>query len=885
MSLYRGAGGASDATDDSTVNAVAGYASSAASSAAAAAGSASAADTSASAAATSASNASTSASSVASNATNASNSASLAGTYAAAADISKNSAAASADIATTQAGLASSSASSASSSAATASSRAVAVTFSVTACANSATAAANSAASALAIYGDTAAVDAAVASAADSASTAATQAGLASASAASADSSETASFENAQNAAEWASTAQGAANDAQASATYAAQVVLTVADASADAASAAASAATATTQAELAAASAASASAVVLGNEPVRPTIKPTLLLDFANTEQLDPRITFTRASTATYYGSQTAKAEENLILQSQTLTAGSWGSTNATVTADTAAAPDGTTTADTVTDTIAAQAHVHAQNIVTVAGLSYTLSFFLKASTNNFAIVTLSSTTAQNYISAIVDLTSGVITQTSTGTSATAGVLYSESVGNGWHRVVITGSCTAGFTRAEMGLALAATGNTFATNGRTTYTGTGTSIFVWGAQLEQRSTATAYTPTTTQTITNYIPQLLTAASGVARFDHNPITGESLGLEIEEQRTNLLTYSDQFSNAAWTKSRSSITANTIVAPDGTLTGDKLVEDTATGSHTVRNATSVTIVSGTTLTASVFVKAAEGAFVIVGIGDGGGINISRTTFNLSTGVIDSSANAAANVSVPIPVITPVGNGWYRCAVTATVTGVTTAQQWIFKGSNATGAANYTGDGISGIYIWGAQLEAGLFVTSYIPTVASQVTRAADVAVMTGTNFSTWYNQGEGTFYAQFRPMVSNFGANKNMFLATDNTTGNFVGLRYASSGAQAALAATTSGTSQANIATGTMVAGTSYKIAGVYKVNDFAASRDNATVGTDTTGTIPVVDRAEIGCLAGTAIGSQHIAKLAYYPLRVTNAQLQAMTTV
>ena len=879
MSLYRGAGGASDATDDSTVNAVAGYASSAASSAAAAAGSASAANTSASAAATSASNASTSASSVASNATNASNSASLASTYAAAADISKNSAAASADIATTQAGLASSSASSASSSAATATSRAVAVTFSVAACANSATDAANSAASALAIYGNTAAMDAAVAAAAASASTATTQAGLASASASSADASESSSFENAQNAAEWASTAQGAANDAQASATYAAQVVLTVADASADAASAAASAATATTQAGLAAASAASASAVVLGNEPVRPAIKPTLLLDFANTEQLDPRITFTRASTATYYGTQTAKAEENLMLQSQDFTT-TWTQSNLSRTANTTAAPDGSTTADTLTDTTDNGAHIVSQSPLPFANTVYTLSCFLKANTHNFAMATLTNTvTSQNGISAVVDLSTGAITQTATGTNATFTSSSITSIGNGWYRVVITGSSVAGFNRAEVAFAPAATGNTFATNQRISFTGTGTaSFFAWGAQLEQRSAATAYTPTTTTPITNYIPQLLTAASGVARFDHNPITFESLGLEIEEQRTNLLTYSEQFDDAAWTKARTSITANAVVSPDGTVNADKLVEDT-TASNTHQIQRSVSYTSGTTYTRSMYAKAAERTgfrFQFPSSAFTSGLN---AYFDLATGTVGSVSTGVTAT------ITPVGNGWYRCTATATATATASGTEISCGLTITTNNPTYTGDGYSGIYIWGAQLEAGAFATSYIPTVASQVTRAADAASMTGTNFSTWYNAGQGTLYTESR-CPNGVASNLNRIASlNDGTASNRMEIDTGST-TTTVVRITTNGTSQGSPSAGTYTDFQIRKSALAIQFNNFTLAANTAT-SSDTSAVVPVVDRLMIG--QSPSPNSNYLngtmAKLAYYPIRCTDAQLQGMTTV
>lgn len=604
------------------------------------------------------------------------------------------------------------------------------------------------------------------------------------------------------------------------------------------------------------------------------PAIKPTLLLDFANTEQLDPRITFTRASTATFYGTQTAKAEENLLLQSQTLNSASWSTTNSTVTGNTTTAPDGTTTAETVTDDTAAQAHVCAQVVTTTAGLVHTLSFFLKASTNNFAVVTLSSTTTQNYISAVVNLSTGAITETSTGTSATFTSSSITSVGSGWYRVVITGSCTAGFTRAEMGLAPAATGNSFATNGRVTYTGTGTAVFVWGAQLEQRSAATAYTATTTASITNYIPQLLTAASGVARFDHNPTTFESLGLLIEESRTNLLTYSEQFDNAAWTKGLSSVTANTVVAPDGTLTGDKLVEDTSNGSHLIRQ--SVTgLSSGSTLTLSIYLKAAERTTAQIYFNDNASTaNRVQADFNLSAGTTSSATNFGTFTGATSS-ITSVGNGWYRCTLSGVATGVTAVGNRLIIGTTT-----YTGDGYSGLYIWGAQLEAGAFATSYIQTVASQVTRAADAASMTGTNFSSWYNQAEGTMYADVT--YGNLTALKQIFQLGAGTSGALT-TRFSSDGSNANFQVVNT-TLEVNLNLGTV--STNAKMSGAYKFNDFAGSLNGATPVVDTLGTLPnLLDTAFIGNRSGSdRFLNGTIRKIAYYPIRVSNTNLQALTS-
>ena len=275
-------------------------------------------------------------------------------------------------------------------------------------------------------------------------------------------------------------------------------------------------------------------------------------------------------------------------------------------------------------------------------------------------------------------------------------------------------------------------------------YLGDGTSgIFIWGAQLEIRSSVTAYTATTTQAITNYIPKLQSAASGVARFDNNPTTGESLGLLIEESRTNLLTYSSDYTNAVWTKTNTTITSAANVAPDGTQTAQKVVESTSSSGHELYEA--VTLVSGNSYTWSGYFKAAGRNWVAFLAQDASG---NTTYFDLQNGVVGT--NASGNTAS----ITSVGNGWYRCTLTRTVSG--TSGYWHILTASANNTVTYTGDGFSGYFVWGAQVELGAFATSYIPTVASQVTRAADAASMTGTNFSTWCNSSSLYFSKTLAP---------------------------------------------------------------------------------------------------------------------------------
>lgn len=594
-------------------------------------------------------------------------------------------------------------------------------------------------------------------------------------------------------------------------------------------------------------------------------TVKPSLMLDFANTKRLDPRITFTRASTAVYYdGVTTAKAEENLLLQSQAIDQTPWLPFSVTITANTTVAPDGTTTADTLAaDGTTERHYVAAVSSASVVGK--TVSIYAKAGTGSFLQIHFAGDAAPW---ANFNLTAGSGSVGSSGSNQTASIV---DTGNGWYRCVLYTPSTAA---TDIRFCIVDSG----TAARFPIITSSASVVLWGAQLEQRSAVTAYTPTTTQAITNYIPVLKTAASGEARFDHNPTTGESLGLLIEESRTNLLTYSEQFDNAAWIKQTCAVTANTVVAPDGTATGDKLISNSGTNGNLYRSNT----LTATSYTQTIYAKAGEWSWLMLGAVTSGNAGV---WFNLASGVIGTQNSGYVGS------ITPIGNGWYRCSVTFTAT----AASWfsVVFATNADGGLSI-GNGYSGIYIWGAQLEAGSFATSYIPTVAAQVTRAADAASMTGTNFSSWYRADEGTMYAGF--------INTNVILSAND---RFV-FRVGNSVIPAQRFTSRLHTSNAIFALGTVrsffnngsafeysvdsqvySSGTTGQVSIAYKaLNDFAASVNGNTVGTDTSGSVGNVSMSEfnIGSDAnGSNAFSGTIKKLAYYPKRLTNAQLQNLT--
>jgi hypothetical protein len=235
------------------------------------------------------------------------------------------------------------------------------------------------------------------------------------------------------------------------------------------------------------------------------------------------------------------------------------------------------------------------------------------------------------------------------------------------------------------------------------------------------------------------------------RFDYDPVTGECKGLLIEESRSNLVAYSDAIitSNSYGVVSSTLIQVTTTTPISGLATATKVflnVGANAGNSSNGFNFGVFSLTNSTVYTQSIFVKAS-------------GSSVFRLRSNVTGQVFD--------IPIAGPAPTPTGtitacsvtlytDGWSRISWTFTSTTSTPGNRgdhWAMKPNIA--------DGSSGFLVTGAQLEAGAFPTSYIPTTASTVTRSADNADMTGTNFSSWYNQSEGTFfYNGTLPFITN-----------------------------------------------------------------------------------------------------------------------------
>lgn len=373
-----------------------------------------------------------------------------------------------------------------------------------------------------------------------------------------------------------------------------------------------------------------------------------------------------------------------------------------------------------------------------------------------------------------------------------------------------------------------------------------------------------------------------TVGNTTPRFDYDPVTLAPHGLLIEEARTNLLLYSADFTNAAYVNSNVTVTANATAAPDGTTTAD-LLTAAATASVNLQQSSAV---AATSATYSIFAKQGSGATQANAFrlrNTTTATTLVEITINYSTGAVTYVTGSTGAAAVNF------GNGWWRITLTAT-TGITSGDtircDQCFVGASTVG---------HNAYVWGAQLEAGAFATSYIPTVASTVTRNADVATMTGTNFSSWYNQSEGTFVTEASSINPDTGVRRMPFLLSDAALTfqkDKISPMY-DVGSFNAFALWVFGTSTAvairpSPSVPEPAVGATSKLAFTIKSGDTTASINGGVVGTNATaypasGPMQILRMGNENSLDAQGNYSGHIRTIAYFNTRLPNAQLRTLT--
>jgi hypothetical protein len=396
------------------------------------------------------------------------------------------------------------------------------------------------------------------------------------------------------------------------------------------------------------------------------------------------------------------------------------WQQIAATVTPNSTIAPDGTNTAYFLKDSVTANNGHLIQAVPTwTSGNIYTYSIYAKASTKIYLFLLIGAGAIPSQQNATFNLSTGATSGVNTGNGTTAAMV---SVGNGWWRCSIT---TPAATSTGTSTVWASLTNT---SQSVNYTGDGVSgIYIWGAQVEIGTSPTIYVPTNSTGVSTSTSSNKTGIDGTVyitnQFDE--VTYNISNPVIK----NLYHYTEQFDNAYWAKTNgTTISANSTLAPNGTMTADKIQEVATTSFFGL--ALNPTAIASTVYTYSIYAKAAERnqmyvAFTVV--------PNCNCTFTL-TG--SGSVSAGAGVSATI---TSVGNGWYRC--TGTFTTASSGSNLLYH-IFVTGTGTVVGVAGNGIYIWGAQLELGSTATIYQGIAAANTLVAPNFAKREGSDGSMY-----------------------------------------------------------------------------------------------------------------------------------------------
>ena len=588
------------------------------------------------------------------------------------------------------------------------------------------------------------------------------------------------------------------------------------------------------------------------------PEVQPTLAYDFS-LGTLNPTVgatalSFSRASIATYFDSQGTLryANQNLLPYSEQ--AQMWSLLGLTVTQDAATAPNGTSTADLLQETTANSDHMNGGDFTVIAGHTYTASIYLKTypgsnsggslGLGNGAVWPLGATPFLN-----VDTDTGAIYDNIGGIAVTSTI-----VGNGWIRFSITQTAAA-----------SGTASFFFTRGGSAHVGlTSEGWYQWGGQVEDAGTPGTYVSTGASTYQG------------PRFDHDPVTHAARGLLTESASTNIHTYSTDFSK--WSRiTNATITIDQTTSPMGLTDADIIKPTTFTSTATISRSFSKTAASQER-SFSVFAKAGGSTQITVQLGESTFANGVSATFDLSGGTAGSISTQGSTFSNGVARIQNVGNGWYRCMISAiSGTEATVATKIVVAAAASAGG---------GVYLWGGQHENSIWATSYIPTGRVAVTRAADLVAFPNASIATG---STGSYLIDAMSGKSglngSFPASSYPFFCSDGTANNFLGLQLPGATNGSSLFSNTSGgVSQFNLSS----AAASYtliptKIAAAFQAGSSAISVNGGTSVATASGSLPT---GMTGCwlgASGTGSLGGWIKSFKSYATRITDADLQRLS--
>jgi hypothetical protein len=601
------------------------------------------------------------------------------------------------------------------------------------------------------------------------------------------------------------------------------------------------------------------------------PSQRPVFTLDAANAGRLDPRMTFTRASTANVFDGSKHLSSENLIAYSNPVTS-QWTETNTAITVNSTAAPDGTNTASNVLETAATGYHEIRETFACTNAVSHTATFYAKA--NGRTVVRFLPRTSSGVIANVEFTLSGAGSESLISGTATRSI---AAVGSGgWYKLTVTftGNATA---TGEFQV------NICESAGTDSYAGDATKgVYLWGAQVASTGEI-VLNGTSGQIHREYAPSLVSKSNNIGRFDYST-DGQSAakGILIEGQATNINTYAKGGVNGSgvvqWAASAGTATGNSAVGPDGTLSALHYAPDTTSAAHYIYNNVGSAPSGSTPHTISVYAKAAGETSIVIRL---------TSSYSAFANTIDASFTLTGDGSASVTggtataSIEAVGStGWYRCQVTeTTASSPTLMRPYVYVRQTA----SYAGDGYSGVILWGWQVEANSFASSFVDTgtSGSTVTRAAESLSMPIA--STGYTGGPVSVNAEFNANSVSSGTPRVFALKN----GNNIVMSYITSGGSLSTFADVDGSNSVNTyIKGGLAANTDYKMAISYGTDDYQGACGGDLGTPDTACALPDLESGTLylGSQDGSHFLNGNLKRLSLFSEAISDTNLQALTS-
>jgi hypothetical protein len=501
-------------------------------------------------------------------------------------------------------------------------------------------------------------------------------------------------------------------------------------------------------------------------------------------------------------------KVRTNLVLQSNTFST-TWASAGSGATRTSGQTdPDGGTAAWLLAK-LGTTGRI--EQTITMSANEQTFSIVAKKGTANFLFLNVYDGTNSHEVSFNLD-TGAVGVQN----SAVGSIV---SLGSGWFRCSVTSTNATASGIIQI----------FISDSSASITGATGNIFIYESQFEN-GVATDYIPTTTAAVS------VGPVANVPRLDY--LGSSCPRLLLEPQRSNLVTFSEQFNNAGWTKTNTTITANTAISPDGYQNADRA--QLAAGALLFQSG----LGSAGSNTLSVYAKATSGTSA-------------KFRFFANGNTLLSSDQTATGE-------------WQRFTFTYTFSAVTAG-------------ISVATTGADDVLFYGFQHELGAYATSYIPTLAASATRVADAASKTG--ISSLIGQTEGTLFGEF----TFTGVTSLHMLAS--VAGSYTSAVYVQTGSSTGISMQvwSGATNQVGINFIGLTVGQNVKFAAAYKANDFMLYVNGVQAGSSTSGSVPAgLSQLEVGSYAeaGSPFNfNSSIKQAIVFKTRLTNAQLAELTTI